>query len=285
MNNQVYAFALENTLNEIEKVCPEVSNTFIFKEDGKIIARDKNTDEETINRTVGAFNALTERANTMGGLESVTIHDANGQVNITFIEDFYLATVTSKEADEKYVNALTRVLVPTVLKLIEKIHPASVDSATLATLEPEPAWGSDVDKIIGGTEDLEKELPAEETDMTEPEPEPIEEESDSEVNPEPLLPEPPVNQFIVENLGGLVIPSDTVRIGTAVIEQWKNLYSDKKIEEVDVETLNGKTTRCKFKPIKDSKYEGKGIIQMPQKIQHTLKTTKGELVMVKPVVK
>jgi predicted regulator of Ras-like GTPase activity (Roadblock/LC7/MglB family) len=285
MNNQVYAFALENTLNEIEKVCPEVSNTFIFKEDGKIIARDKNTDEETINRTVGAFNALTERANTMGGLESVTIHDANGQVNITFIEDFYLATVTSKEADEKYVNALTRVLVPTVLKLIEKIHPASVDSATLATLEPEPAWGSDVDKIIGGTEDLEKEQPVEETDMTEPEPEPIEEESDSEVNPEPLLPEPPVNQFIVENLGGLVIPSDTVRIGTAVIEQWKNLYSDKKIEEVDVETLNGKTTRCKFKPIKDSKYEGKGIIQMPQKIQHTLKTTKGELVMVKPVVK
>jgi hypothetical protein len=172
-----------------------------------------------------------------------------------------------------------------VLKLIEKIHPASIDSATLATLEPELAGDSDVDKIIGGTEDLEKELPAEETDMTEPEPEPIEEESDSEVNPEPLLPEPPVNQFIVENLGGLVIPSDTVRIGTAVIEQWKNLYSDKKIEEVDVETLNGKTTRCKFKPIKDSKYEGKGIIQMPQKIQHTLKTTKGELVMVKPVVK
>jgi predicted regulator of Ras-like GTPase activity (Roadblock/LC7/MglB family) len=285
MNEQVYAFTLENTLNEIEKVCPEVSNTFFFKEDGKIIAKDKNTDEEIINRTVGAFNAITERANSIGGLESVTIHDANGQVNITCIEDFYLATITSKEADERYVNTLTRVLVPTVLKLIEKIHPASIDSATLATLEPEPAWDNDVDKIIGGTEDREEELPVEETDATEPEPEPIEEESDSEVNPEPLLPEPPVNQFIVENLGGLVIPSDTVRIGTAVIEQWKNLYSDKKIEEVDVETLNGKTTRCKFKPIKDSKHEGKGIIQMPQKIQRTLQTTKGELVMVKPVVK
>jgi predicted regulator of Ras-like GTPase activity (Roadblock/LC7/MglB family) len=285
MNEQVYAFTLENTLNEIEKVCPEVSNTFFFKEDGKIIAKDKNTDEEIINRTVGAFNAITERANSIGGLESVTIHDANGQVNITCIEDFYLATITSKEADERYVNTLTRVLVPTVLKLIEKIHPASIDSATLATLEPEPAWDNDVDKIIGGTEDREEELPVEETDATEPEPEPIEEESESEVNPEPLLPEPPVNQFIVENLGGLVIPSDTVRIGTAVIEQWKNLYSDKKIEEVDVETLNGKTTRCKFKPIKDSKHEGKGIIQMPQKIQRTLQTTKGELVMVKPVVK
>jgi predicted regulator of Ras-like GTPase activity (Roadblock/LC7/MglB family) len=285
MNNQVYAFALENTLNEIEKVCSDVSNTFIFKEDGNIIAKDKNTDEETLNRTVGAFKAITERANSIGGLESVTIHDANGQVNITCIEDFYLATITSKEADEKYVNTLTRVLVPTVLKLIEKIHPASIDSATLATLEHEPAWDSDVDKIIGGAEDREEELPVEETDATEPEPEPIEEESDSEVNPEPLLPEPPVNQFIVENLSGLVIPSDTVRIGTAVIEQWKNLYSDRKIAEVDVETLNGKTTRCKFKPIKDSKHEGKGIIQMPQKIQRTLQTTKGELVMVKPVVK
>jgi predicted regulator of Ras-like GTPase activity (Roadblock/LC7/MglB family) len=285
MNEQVYAFALENTLNEIEKVCSDVSNTFIFKEDGNIIAKDKNTDEEIINRTVGAFKAITERANSIGGLESVTIHDANGQVNITCIEDFYLATITSKEADERYVNTLTRVLVPTVLKLIEKIHPASIDSATLATLEHEPAWDNDVDKIIGGIEDREEELPVEETDATEPEPEPIEEESDSEVNPEPLLPEPPVNQFIVENLGGLVIPSDTVRIGTAVIEQWKNLYSDKKIAEVDVETLNGKTTRCKFKPIKDSKHEGKGIIQMPQKIQHTLQTTKGELVMVKPVVK
>jgi hypothetical protein len=130
-----------------------------------------------------------------------------------------------------------------VLKLVEKIRPASIDNDTFATEQIEP-----------------------------------------EVNPEPLLPEPPVNQFIVENLGGLLVPSDTVRIDSAVIVQWKDLYSDKKIEEVDVETLNGKTTRCKFKPIKGSKYEGKGIIQMPEKIQLTLQTTKGELVMVKPVV-
>jgi hypothetical protein len=62
------------------------------------------------------------------------------------------------------------------------------------------------------------------------------------------------------------------------------LYGDKKIEEVDMETPKGKTTRCKFKPIKGSKHEGKGIIQIPEKIQLTLQITKGELVMVKPVV-
>jgi predicted regulator of Ras-like GTPase activity (Roadblock/LC7/MglB family) len=243
MSNEVYAFALKNTLNEIKNVCPDVSNTFIFKEDGKILAKDENTDEETINRTVDAFNAITERANTIGGLESVTFHGANGRLNIACINDFYLTTIASKEADEKYINTVTRVLVPTVLKLVEKIHPASIDNNTFTTEQPE-----------------------------------------LEVNPEPLLPEPPVNQFIVENLGGLLVPSDTVRIDSAVIVQWKDLYGDKKIEEVDVETLNGKTTRCKFKPIKGSKYEGKGIIQMPEKIQLTLQTTKGELVMVKPVV-
>jgi hypothetical protein len=243
MSNEVYAFALKNTLNEIKNVCPDVSNTFIFKENGKIIAKDENTDEETITRTVDAFDTITERADAIGGLESVTFHGANGRLNIACINDFYLTTIASKEADEKYVNTLTRVLVPTVLKLIEKIHPASIDNNTFTTEQIEP-----------------------------------------EVNPEPLLPEPPVNQFIVENLGGLLVPSDTVRIDSAVIVQWKNLYADKKIEEVDVETLNGKTTRCKFKPIKDSKYEGKGIIQIPEKIQLTLQTTKGELVMVKPVV-
>ena len=105
-----------------------------------------------------------------------------------------------------------------------------------------------------------------------------------EVNAEPYLPEPPVTQFIVENLGGLLVPSDTVRIDNAVIAQWKELYGDKKIEEADLETLNGKTGRFKFKSIKDSKHEGKGIIQMPEKIQLTLETAKGELVMVKPVI-
>jgi predicted regulator of Ras-like GTPase activity (Roadblock/LC7/MglB family) len=268
MSNEVYAFALKNTLNEIKNACPDVSNTFIFKEDGKILAKDENTNEKTITKTVDAFGAITERADAIGGLKSITFHGANGRVNIACINDFYLTTIASKEADEKYVNTLTRVLVPTVLKLVEKIHPASIDNNTFTTEQPEP-----------------------------------------EVNPEPLLPEPPVNQFIVENLGGLlvpsdtdvwkkhrifkgvvenlgglIVPSDTVRIDGAVIVQWKDLYADKKIEEVDVETLNGKTTRCKFKPIKGSKYEGKGIIQMPEKIQLTLQTTKGELVMVKPVV-
>jgi len=270
MDNEAYAFALKNTLKEIKNISPNISHAFFFKEE-KILAKDENTDEETANSTVTAFNAITERTNAIGGLESVTFHGTSGKVNITCINDFYLATITSKEADEKYINTLTRVLVPTVLKLVEKIHPVSIDYDTLTTEKPEPTGDNNAGEIIEDAEVCEKELPMEETDAAEPE-------------SEPLLPEPPVNQLMVENLSGLLVPSDTVRIDSAVTAQWKDLYADKKIEKVDVETLNGKTTRCKFKPIKDPKHEGKGIIQIPEKMQLTLQTKKGELVTAKPVV-
>ena len=284
MNNNVYAFALKSTLDEIQGACPDVSNTFIFK-DGKILAKSETTDEKTANCTINAFASITERAYTLGGLETVTIQGANGRVNITCMNDFYLTTVLSKKADEKYVNTLTRVLIPTVIKLVEKIHPTSTDDETL-TVNPEPAEEEAAEEDAESAEEDENEQAEEETATTEPteEQETPEEEETAEVDDEPLLPEPPVTQLIIEDLGGLLVPSDTVRIDKAVITQWNDLYGDKKIEEVDLETLVGKTTRCKFKPIKDSKRKEKGIIQMPEKIQLTLEVAKGELVMVKPVV-
>jgi len=137
MNNEVYAFALKNTLDEIQNACPDVSNTFIFK-DGKILAKGEATNEETANSTINAFNAIAERADTLGSLETVTVQGAKGRVKIACINDFYLTTVLSKTADEKYVNTLTQVLIPIVIKLAEKIHPASTDNETLI-VNPEPA--------------------------------------------------------------------------------------------------------------------------------------------------
>jgi len=103
-------------------------------------------------------------------------------------------------------------------------------------------------------------------------------------NPEPLLSEPPVSQLIVENLGGLLVPSDTVRIDSEIMTKWEELYEGNKIMEVEIGTFDGKTMRCKVKTIKDSKYEGKGIIQMPEKIQLALEIKKGELVRAKPII-
>jgi hypothetical protein len=284
MNEEVYAFILRNTLNEIKIACPDVSHAFVFKEDGKILARDDDTDEGTLKNSVGAFGAIAERANAIGGIESITLHGANGRMSIACINDFYLATIASKKADEKYVSTLSRVWVPTVLKLVEKIRSASTDGDISASLKPEPARNKDMDRITGDIEANEKEVPVEGTPAAEPQLKPV--KSGSEVNTNPLLPEPPVSQLIVESLSGLLVPPDTVRIDSAVTMQWKDLYADRKIEKVDVETLNGKgvRARCRFKPIKDSKHERKGVVQMPKKIQLKLQTTKGELVIVKPVI-
>jgi hypothetical protein len=310
MSNEVYAFALKSTMDEIQKACPEVTRNFVFK-DGKIIAQSKNTTEEDATQTITAFDAITERADALGDVETITIQSAEGKVNIANMNDFYVTTVSSKEADEKYVNTLTRILIPIVIKLADKIQPASLaenETITLDQPEPEPEE-DDADEAIEETEDTQTEetekmeeteeaedtetyetsqpdYEEEETAPIEPETyeEPEQAEPEPEYDDEPLLPEPPVTQLIVENLGGLLVPSDTVRVDQEVIQHWNELYGDIKINEVEVEALNGKTTRCKFKHIKKSKDAGKGIIKMPEKIQLTLETQQGELVTVKPVV-
>jgi hypothetical protein len=68
------------------------------------------------------------------------------------------------------------------------------------------------------------------------------------------------------------------------LSQWEKLYEGNKIEQVEIGTFDGKTMQCKVKAIKDSKYEGKGIIQMPEKVQLALEIKKGELVRAKPII-
>ncbi len=61
--------------------------------------------------------------------------------------------------DEKYVNTLTRVLIPTVLRLVEKIDPASPNEDPPTTINLEPNRENDSDDE---TEDCDKEPNAEE---------------------------------------------------------------------------------------------------------------------------
>jgi hypothetical protein len=104
------------------------------------------------------------------------------------------------------------------------------------------------------------------------------------INSEPPLPQPPASQFMVEKIGGLLVSSDTVRIDAEVIASWSSLYGDKQITDVHIQTLEGKSVSCKFKALKESKQSAKGIIQLPEKILQTLQTSKGKLVIVKPVI-
>ena len=287
MSNAVRAVALNTMLNEVKNACPDVQTTFIFEQNGKILAKNDDANMETASGAAENFTVLTERADAIGGLETVTFYGTQRRMTISEINDLYLATVASKESDEKYTTTLTRVLVPTVLKLVDNMPSQCTQDTELQTDEPEIRAQDEAsdyeEEEVSDTEETRPDQIDESADSAEPELE-EEEQPDSRDETEPYVPEPPATQFMVEHLGGLLVPPDTVRIDNVVILQWKELYEDKELTQVDVETLNGQTVRCKFKPIKDSKQEGKGIIQMPQKIQLTLQTSKGELVMVKPVI-
>jgi hypothetical protein len=225
---------------------------------------------------VDSFDTIFEKAESIGGVEGITIEGSKGRLNIARLHDTYLVTVTSEKADVKSINTVTRVMIPTILKLLEKICSTPLQSNS-------PPFGK-TPKVSRNNEVEEPiEEPTEEAIMEEPE-EPSKPEMKLEAKPETPIQEPPVNQLIVENLGGLLVPSDTVRIDNEILTQWASLYEDSKIEEVEIGTFDGKTTRCKVKPIKDSKYEGKGIIQMPEKVQLALEIKKGELVRARPII-
>src|SRR3990170_471635 len=240
---------LTKALTEIKNVSPEISKAFLFQRNQKILARDECTDKEEANVTVEAFKSLDEKANTISGIESVTFQGMKGRLGITQVKDYYLATVTSKETDEKTVNNLTRVLAPTILKLVQEIYPSTQHSF---------------------------------------------EEIAEKTNKETLgylgkqLPDLPFVEFVVENISRLGVLSgspDTVRIDVVTIGQWTELYGENIIKEVTVEeTTIGKSVQCKFEPIKDSRCEGKGSVQIPEKIQQALRTRKGAKVLIKPVI-
>ena len=268
MDDEIYSFALKNTLNEIQNICPDIKNSFMFKEDGEIVAQDENTPEKTVVHVIDSFDGISEKADAIGGIEGITLHGSKGKATISCMNEIYLVTVTSKKADMNYVNTVTNVLIPTILRLLDKINPAPLKNKTSP---PEVETETPVTKEL----EEQTETPVEENLMETPE---------ENLETKTLPTEIPVNQLIIENLGGLLVPSDTVRIDSEMLSQWKELSDSTKIDQVEVETFDGKTTQCKVKPIKDSKYEGKGIIRMPEKIQLNLEVRKGELVRVKPLV-
>ena len=271
MDNEFYASALKNTLDEMQRICPEIKATFVLDQNRKLMARGVNTPESTLPRALEMFDGVLERAEAIGGVEALTVQCTDGRLSISHVNEFYLVTVTSKKADLNYVNTVTRVLVPTVLRLVEKIGPVPV-KRSLPTTEP---------RLETPVEVVEE---PESSSVQEMEPEKVEKETEPERKVDTNFAEPPVNQFIVEEIKGLLVSSDTVRLDNSVIEQWKEFYEGKNVEEADVETFTGKSLRCKVKPIKDGKFEGQGKIQLPNKLLLVLDIKKGELVRVKPAI-
>ena len=285
MSTGARVFAVQSVLNEIKNISPEVSNTFLFAVNGEILAKDDDTSLLSAGPAAKAFNLLVEKTEPIGRLESVTFCGSHQRMNISRMKDSYLATIASKESSPRRAETLTRVLVPAILRLVDNLQLATEQEPPIELNEPDPISPNTQTSETQEASENDEDISTDDTDKSESaEPNLNVEQHESELEYEPSPEEPSATQFIIEHLGGLLIPPDTVRIDNAAILQWKELYEGREINEVEVETLSGEKTRCKFKPIKDSKLEGKGLIQMPQKLQLTLQTSQGELVMVKPVI-
>jgi predicted regulator of Ras-like GTPase activity (Roadblock/LC7/MglB family) len=263
---EAYSTALQTIINEFKNISPEITNTFIFKKDGEIVASTETTSEDQNKKLIAAFNDIADQAETIGDIETLTIQGANSQLSITSMNNRYLVNVSSHAANEKIVKTLTHVIVPTVVKLVDQISELSGNELPQAK-NPEV---NPIEEIVP---------PDEQTTQSEPIP-----DMSASFSSEPMLPEPPVNQFMIEKIGGLLVPSDIVRVDSEVIAKWHDIYGDKEITQVHIETLEGKAIICGFKPIKESSHNGKGIIQFPEKILQALQTSKGKLVIVKPEI-
>lgn len=123
MSKDVYSVALKSALNEIEKICPDVSCSFIFTRDGTLVAGDSEGNEEKMEKTVRCFQSIVDKADGIGGLQALRVEGKKGNVHLCHIDDMYIVLVTSKKADITFLHSLTRVIFPTVLKLLESIGP------------------------------------------------------------------------------------------------------------------------------------------------------------------
>jgi hypothetical protein len=252
--------------DEFKNISPEITSAFIFEKNGEIIADNQASTEDQDKKLIIAFNKMASQAETIGGIETLSIQGKDNQLNITSMNNRYLATVSSCAADEKILKTFSRVLVPAVVKFVDHIAPELSKNDTYQTMKPEE-------------KPIEEITSVEETKQDETMP-----DVSASLSSEPVLPEPPVSQFLVEKIEGLLVNADSVRVDSEVVSKWNDLYAGKQIIRVHIETLEGKKGICKFKSLKNENHNTKGTIQIPPRILQALKISEGKLVIVKPVV-
>jgi hypothetical protein len=305
MMSNVCTPAFQTMISEIQKMNPDITGSFVFKENGVILAKDGFTVHDSAQKFIGSFNAIKEKSQTIGGLHALTIHSDYKEVSVTSANNHYLTMMYSKKADKRLVELLTKILVPSIVKLVDQL-------ALKLTTEQEILPGDDNESLNYGTNEvypdtqpgLQIQTNDQESIITNSKAQQPNIESttknfektvetlslqdefeqlDVEFNYKPNLPQLPENQLIVEKLGGLLPRPNTVRIDKELIDKWEDIFKNKKIEKIIVESLNKKTS-CKFEPIKDPKYSDKGLIQIPEKIQNIIEVTTGGLVTIKPII-
>jgi hypothetical protein len=251
MSNEACTFALRNALNEVKSVCPEVTNTFVFRENGELVAQDQTTTQETVNTSQEAFKTLSNKSTVIGDIESVTFKGQKARANITRFQEFFVANVASNEVDEKTVTNLTHIMIPTMLKLVREMYPAQNIAAETTHKNNQEESRQSLELLTPG----------------------------------PVVPQ--ASTLTVENIGFSSFLKDTsiALIDTALIAQWNETYGDNQVTKVSLENSAAeKILECQFKPFKESKYEGRGLLLLSEKNQTALDVKKGEQILIKPII-
>ena len=249
--------ALKAIIGEFKTLSPDIVTTAVFKLDGEVLAADQSVTPEQTQMLIANLNSLTHTG-CIGGLEKLSVQDVNCQVSVATVGEVYLATVASRMGDQKVVKSLTDVVAPNAIRLALKMPKATLEVPKVNREKLMQQIEATIPRIAQ-TQTVTQAMP--------------------EIQGNMATPQIPATQFMVEKIGGLLVASDTVRVDSKVLSDWQKAYG-KPFTAVHVETLEGKTVTCKFKPQKD----GKGTIGVPDKILQALECEKGKLVMVKPVI-
>lgn len=291
MNKEVYTAVLKNALVEIKNVCPNIKKAFILMDNNTIVAGDEQAVNPSVKRAINSVQSLAEKAVTVGGLNDLLIDGDKGKVYVSQVNGMYSVMALSKGSDLPFLRTVTGIILPTILKLLNSMSPETTLPTPLksAPIVPRkqfrPAPSKPLVKEEAVEETAEKPKEAEEIEAPKPLKTP---ETETKAETELKSPKPitdlPSQQLIVDKFGGLMVRADTVQLDFEILERWSSSLNVKEIREVDIETFNGKATRCKIKAISDQKFEGRGLIRIPEKTCEALELKRGELVRVKPVV-
>jgi predicted regulator of Ras-like GTPase activity (Roadblock/LC7/MglB family) len=261
LTDETRSFALETTLNEIRNACPDVQASFLLDKEANVIARDEETSEEAIEQMSELLDVMLEKADAIGGLDELVIEGSKSNIHLSSLEDMYLTLVAPKKADIENLQTIPRVLIPTVMKVLDNLP-----TTPKRPLPKIPFTKPETVEIEEPDEDED------EVDNDDFKDEVVDHENENASS----------TQLIVESYSGLWVRGDTVQISKQVTEEWKDALHGKEVELVEVETFSGQSDKFKVKTLEDSKIEGR-VIRIPEKGCQTLKVKKGELVRVKPV--
>jgi len=274
LQSEEYSRALGSALKEIKNLCPDLQASVLFDKEGTIIASDGGSSQDVYEMSVESAESLLGKSETIGGLDSLIINAQKGKLHISSVNNMYLTLVATKNADASCLQMVSRVLVPTVIKLLDNMTtiPLSAEPSQPQSFASRPQKG-----LL--SEEREEEMSE---GSVEEQPEKPEDLTSTPLQKSPSDPREPSNQLIVDTLGGLLVRGDTVQIDADILQEWSDYYDGAEIVYVEIESFSGNSAVCKVKPIRDSKVEGKRIVRIPERACQDLAVKKGEIVKVKP---